>query len=75
MVKPGGKINLTRLLAKKSPNCIGKNQLTLTPLNAIQDSFKKIVATGENIKPRRDNNGILTIGIEDFFTKQNSLEL
>lgn len=45
------------------------------PLNAIPDSFKKIVVTGENTKPRRDNNGILTIGIEDFITKQNSLEL
>lgn len=54
---------------------IEKAQQEKRPLNAINDSFKKIIITGENQIPRRDEKGILTIGIEDFITKQNSLEL
>lgn len=45
------------------------------PLNAIGDSFKKIVVAGDVARPRRDDNGILTIGIEDFMTRPDSLEL
>ena len=45
------------------------------PLNAIKDSFKKIVVVGDISRPRRDDNGILTIGIETFMTRADSLEL
>jgi hypothetical protein len=44
-------------------------------LNAIKDSFKKIVVVGDISRPRRDDNGILTIGIETFMTRADSLEL
>ena len=45
------------------------------PLNAIKDSFKKIVVVGDISRPRWDDNGILTIGIETFMTRADSLEL
>ena len=44
-------------------------------LNAIGDSFKKIVVTGENIRLKRDENGITTIPIIQFLKDPNSLDL
>lgn len=40
----------------------------------INDSFKKIIVVREDIMPKRDENGILTIGIADFLLNQNSLD-
>lgn len=40
----------------------------------INDSFKKIVIVKDDIKPWRDENGILTMGLLDFLMKPNSLE-
>lgn len=45
------------------------------PLDKIGDSFKKIVVVGENIKLRRDEDGIVIMGIRDFLLKRDSLEL
>lgn len=45
------------------------------PLLCIDDSFKKIVVVGNHIKLKRDDKGIMTIGIREFLIKQNSLEL
>ena len=45
------------------------------PLNAIGDSFKKIIVVKDNIKPRRNEMGILTMGIRRFLLNKNSLEL
>ena len=45
------------------------------PLDKIGDSFKKIIVVGENIKLRRDEDGIVTMGIRDFLLKRDSLEL
>ena len=45
------------------------------PLLAVKDSFKKIIVTGRNIKLRRDEHGITTMGIRDFLLRENSLEL
>lgn len=45
------------------------------PLLCIDDSFKKIVVVGNHIKLKRDDKGIMTIGIREFLMKQNSLEL
>ncbi len=39
----------------------------------ISDSFKKIIIVREDIMPKRDENGILTIGIMDFLLNQESL--
>ena len=41
----------------------------------INDSFKKIIIIKDDIKPWRDDNGILTMGLFDFLMKPNSLEL
>ena len=44
-------------------------------LLAVHDSFKKIIVTGRNLKVRRDEHGVVTMGIRDFLLKENSLEL
>lgn len=41
----------------------------------IPDFFKKIVIVGENIKVRRDEKGIMTIGLRNFLLDENSLKL
>ena len=43
-------------------------------LNNINDSFKKIIIVRNNIKPRKDENGITTIGIYNFLLEENSLD-
>lgn len=45
------------------------------PLNAIGDSFKKIIIVRDNIKVRRNDMGIVTIGIQNFLLDENSLNL
>ena len=45
------------------------------PLDKIGDSFKKIIVVGENIKLRRDEDGIVIMGIRDFLLKRDSLDL
>lgn len=45
------------------------------PLNAIGDSFRKIIIVRDNIKPRRNEQGILTIGVRHFLLDENSLNL
>lgn len=52
-----------------------KLQQEIRSLNAISDSFKKIVVTGENIRLKRDENGIVTIPIIQFLKDPNSLDL
>ena len=41
----------------------------------IMDSFKKIVIVKDDIKLKRDDNGITTMGIFDFLLNANSLDL
>jgi len=41
----------------------------------INDSFKKIIVVKDDVKPRKDDNGITTIGIFNFLLEENSLEL
>ena len=45
------------------------------PLNTIGDSFKKIVIVRDNIKLRRNEQGIVTMGIKQFLLDENSLAL
>lgn len=40
----------------------------------IPDSFRKIIVVGDNIKVRRDENGIITIGLKNFLLDENSLK-
>ena len=44
-------------------------------LLSIPDFFRKIVVVGDNIKVRRDENGIITIGLRNFLLDENSLKL
>ena len=39
----------------------------------INDSFKKIIIVKDDIKPKRNEEGILTIGLKDFLLDKNSL--
>ena len=43
--------------------------------NQRNDYFKKIILVRDNIKIRRDESGIVTMGILDFLLNSNSLEL
>lgn len=45
------------------------------PLMNTGDSFKKIIIVKDHIMPRRNEDGILTIGLFDFLLKEDSLEL
>lgn len=44
-------------------------------LTNINDSFKKIIVVKEHIMPRRNEEGILTIGLFDFLLKEDSLDM
>lgn len=41
----------------------------------INDSFKKIIVVKDDIMPRRNEEGILTIGLFDFLLNENSMDL
>ena len=43
-------------------------------LTRIDDSFKKIIVVKDDIMPKRDENGIVTIGIMDFLLRSDSLD-
>lgn len=45
------------------------------PFLRFNDSFKKIILVRDNIKVRRDENGIVTMGLLDFLLMPNSLEI
>lgn len=44
-------------------------------LTNINDSFKKIIVVKDHIMPRRNEEGILTIGLFDFLLKEDSLDI
>lgn len=44
-------------------------------LTNINDSFKKVIVVKEHIMPRRNEDGILTIGLFDFLLKKDSLDM
>ena len=44
-------------------------------LQNIDDSFKKLVVVRDKIRPRRDESGILTIGIQQFLMDENAMDL
>ena len=45
------------------------------PLHNIPDSFKKIIVVKEDILLRRDDSGIVTMGLREFLTNENSILL
>ena len=54
---------------------IGKLEQETKSLNNIDDSFKKIIVVRNSIKPRKDEDGITTIGLYNFLLEDNSLDL
>lgn len=52
-----------------------KRKQEMGSLLRIHDSFKKIIIIKDDIKPWRDENGILTMGLLDFLMNADSLEL
>ena len=44
-------------------------------LLCIPDSFRKIIVVGDNIKVRRDEKGLITMGLREFLFDENSLRL
>ena len=42
---------------------------------AVNDSFKKIIVVRDNIKVRRNDYGIITVGIQNFLLDENSLDI
>ncbi len=56
-------------------NTDGKREQEERPLNAIGDSFKKIIVVRDNIKVRRNSMGIVTVGVRNFLLDENSLSL
>ena len=45
------------------------------PLTNINDFFKKVIIVKDHIMPRRNEEGILIIGLFDFLLKEDSLDL
>ncbi len=52
-----------------------KRKQEMGSLLRIKDSFKKIIIVKDDIKPWRDENGILTMGLLDFLMNADSLKL
>ena len=44
-------------------------------LNNIGDSFKKIIVVKDNIKLWRNEDGIVIMGIQEFLSNSQSLDL
>lgn len=52
-----------------------KEQQEKKSLIKTKDSFKKIIVVKDDIKLKRDDNGITTMGIFDFLLNENSLDM
>ena len=63
---------LDQLIAHKHNK---KAEQEAQPLQHIQDSFKKIIVVKEDILLRRDDSGIVTMGLRKFITNENSIFL
>ena len=51
-----------------------KQEQESTSLRHIDDSFKKIIVVKDDIMPKRDDSGIVTMGILDFLLNPDSLD-
>jgi hypothetical protein len=50
-----------------------KENQELRPFLHVQDSFKKIVIVYDDIKAKRDERGIVTMGVKEFLVDEDSL--
>ena len=51
-----------------------KRQQEERPLVAVQDSFRKVIITADNVVRHRDEQGILIVSLRDFLMNANALE-
>lgn len=70
--KGSRKYYIQSAFAMSNPEKIEQEQRSLL---SIPDSFKKIIVVRDNIKVRRNEQGIATIGICNFLLDENSLDL
>ncbi len=70
--KGSKKYYIQSAFAMSNPEKIEQEQRSLL---SIPDSFKKIIVVRDNIKVRRNEQGIATIGICNFLLNENSLDL
>ena len=54
---------------------LAKEQQEKKSLIKTKDSFKKIIVVKDDIKLKREDNGITTMGIFDFLLNENSLDM
>ena len=52
-----------------------KREQEIRVFSKIDDSFRKIIVTGDDIYPYTDDKGVLNIGIRQFLLDENSLDL
>lgn len=52
-----------------------KKEQEINSLNRIDDSFRKIVVTKDNIIPWHDEKGILYLGVQDFLLNEQAIDL
>lgn len=65
------KYYLQSAFAMNNPEKLQQEQNSLLHVN---DHFKKIIIVRDSIRPRRDEQGIVTMGILNFLMDENSLE-
>lgn len=53
---------------------VDKRNQELIPLRKINDSFRKVVITSDNMKPNFDDSGILFIGLMQFLCDEHGLD-
>ncbi len=70
--KGSRKYYIQSAFAMSNPEKIEQEQRSLL---SISDSFKKVIVVRDNIKVRRNEQGIATIGICNFLLDENSLDL
>ncbi|MBR5354200.1 MAG: ATP-binding protein [Bacteroidales bacterium] len=51
-----------------------KRQQEERPLTAVQDSFRKVIITADNVVRHRDEQGILIVSLQDFLNNTDTLE-
>ena len=52
----------------------GKYKQETKSFDKANDSFKKIILVEKSMKPRRDENGYVMMGVKEFLLDENSLE-
>lgn len=70
-VRGSKKFYLQSAFAMNAPEKVEQEQNSLTHVN---DYFKKIIIVKDHIKPRRNERGIVIMGVQYFLLNENSLE-